>query len=72
MVRLVDEALRDPARFAVPDGLTSAEVTLADPAAGTGTFLIGVLRRIAQLLLRRLARSKSVPNRLLIAFGMGC
>ena len=29
------------------EGLASAEVTLADPAAGTGTFLLGVLRRIA-------------------------
>jgi hypothetical protein len=48
MVRLVDEALRDPARFGVVEGLASAEVTLADPAMGTGTYLLGVLRRIAQ------------------------
>ena len=48
MVRLVDEALRDPERFGVADGLASAEVTLADPAVGTGTFLLGVLRRIAE------------------------
>ena len=48
MVRLVDEALRDPARFGVAEGLASAEVTLADPAAGTGTYLLGVLRRIAE------------------------
>src|SRR5665213_2010803 len=47
MVRLVDEALRGPARFALPKGLASPEVTLADPAVGTGTFLLGVLRRIA-------------------------
>lgn len=47
MVRLVDEALRDPARFGVIDGLASADVTLADPAVGTGTYLLGVLRRIA-------------------------
>lgn len=47
MVRLVDEALRDPARFAVAEGLASADVTLADPAVGTGTYLLGVLRRIA-------------------------
>ncbi len=48
MVRLVDEALRDPKGFGVPEGLASAEVTLADPAVGTGTFLLGVLRRIAE------------------------
>jgi len=48
MVRLVDEVLRDPRRFGVPDGLASQEVTLTDPAVGTGTFLLGVLRRIAE------------------------
>ena len=47
MVRLVDEALRDPARFGVAEGLASPDVTLADPAVGTGTYLLGVLRRIA-------------------------
>jgi hypothetical protein len=48
MVRLVDEALRDPSRFAMPEGLASTEVTLADPAVGTGTYLLGVLRKIAE------------------------
>lgn len=48
MVRLVDEALRDPARFGVAEGLASSEVALADPAVGTGTYLLGVLRRIAE------------------------
>ena len=48
MVRLVDDALRDPARFGVTDGLASADVTIADPAVGTGTYLLGVLRRIAE------------------------
>ncbi len=48
MVRLVDEALRAPARFNLPRGLASSDVTLADPAVGTGTFLLGVLRRIAE------------------------
>ncbi len=48
MVRLVDEALRDPARFAVAGGLASGDVTLADPAVGTGTYLLGVLRRVAE------------------------
>lgn len=47
MVRLVDEALRDPGRFARDEGLASSDVTLADPAMGTGTFLLGVLQRIA-------------------------
>ena len=47
MVRLVDDALRDASRFGVPAGLASADVTLADPAVGTGTFLLGVLRQIA-------------------------
>ena len=48
MVRLVDEALRSGQRFALPEGFASPEVTVADPATGTGTFLLGVLRRIAQ------------------------
>ncbi|HEX3920493.1 MAG TPA: type ISP restriction/modification enzyme, partial [Caulobacteraceae bacterium] len=46
MVRLVDEALRAPGRFDLIDGLASPEVSLADPAVGTGTFLLGVLQRI--------------------------
>ncbi len=45
MVRLVDELLRS--RFALADGLASSSVTLADPAVGTGTFLLGVLQKIA-------------------------
>ncbi len=48
MVRLVDEALRDDRRFGVVEGLASPAVTLADPAMGTGTFLLGVLQRIAE------------------------
>jgi hypothetical protein len=47
MVRLVDEALRDPALFGLPLGLASPEVTLADPAVGTGAYLFGALRCIA-------------------------
>ena len=47
MTRLVDAVLRDPARFARPLGLAASDVSLADPAMGTGTFLLGVLRRIA-------------------------
>ena len=48
MVRLVDEALRSGPRFALSEGLASPEVTVADPATGTGTFLLGVLDRVAQ------------------------
>jgi hypothetical protein len=46
MVRLADEALRS--RFMLHAGLASPSVTLADPAVGTGTFLLGTLRRIAK------------------------
>lgn len=46
MTRLVDETLRGPL-FSRPSGLASSDVTLADPAVGTGTFLLGVMRRIA-------------------------
>ncbi len=47
MVSLVDQALRSPARFGLHRGLAASGITLADPATGTGTFLLGVLRRIA-------------------------
>lgn len=47
MVRLVDELLSDHRRFGVSGGLASDEVTIADPAVGTGTFILGLLRRIA-------------------------
>jgi hypothetical protein len=46
MVRLVDELLRD--RFWQTDGLASKAVTLVDPCVGTGTFLLGALRSIAE------------------------
>jgi hypothetical protein len=46
MVRLVDDVLRGPL-FQRPAGFASADVTVADPAVGTGTFLLGVLRKIA-------------------------
>lgn len=46
MVRLVDDALRAPGRFNLVEGLASPDVSLADPAVGTGTFLLGVLQRI--------------------------
>jgi hypothetical protein len=47
MVRLVDDVLRS--RFQQSSGLASAAVTVADPAVGTGTFLLGVLGRIASI-----------------------
>jgi hypothetical protein len=47
MVNLVDECLRGPL-FERPAGFAAKEVVVADPAVGTGTFLLGVLRRIAQ------------------------
>jgi len=45
MIRLVDDVLRE--HFDRAAGLASPDVTLADPAVGTGTFILGVLRRIA-------------------------
>ena len=42
MVRLADEALRGPL-FERATGFASPDVTVADPAVGTGTFLLGVL-----------------------------
>jgi hypothetical protein len=47
MVALVDEALRT-SRFGLHAGLAAPSVTLADPATGTGTFLLGILRKIAE------------------------
>ncbi len=46
MVGLVDEVLRT-SRFGQHAGLPAPSVTVADPATGTGTFLLGVLRKIA-------------------------
>ena len=48
MTRLVDEALRGPL-FERPLGLAAPDVTIADPAVGTGTFLLGVLDKIADI-----------------------
>lgn len=47
MVRLCDEALRSSKRFAVPRGLAAPNIRIADPATGSGTFLLAVLRSIA-------------------------
>jgi hypothetical protein len=47
MVSLVDQALRS-SRFKLHGGLASPAVTIADPATGTGTFPLGILRRVAE------------------------
>lgn len=46
MVRLCHEALQS--RFGLHQGFASPDVKVADPAVGTGTFLLGVLRKIAE------------------------
>ena len=47
MVRLVDEVLKSPG-FGLHAGLASPSVTVADPATGTGTYILAVLKKIAQ------------------------
>lgn len=47
MVALVDEALRRPG-FGLARGLADDAVTVCDPATGTGTYMLGVLRHLAQ------------------------
>ena len=47
MVSLVNQALRSATPFGLHRGLAASNITLAHPAVGTGTFLLGVLRRIA-------------------------
>lgn len=48
MVRLCDEALKSSNRFGVAQGLASSEVHIADPAMGSGTYLLAILRAIAE------------------------
>jgi hypothetical protein len=45
MTSLVEDALRT--RFDRPEGLASDDVTVVDPAVGTGTFLLAAIRAIA-------------------------
>ncbi len=45
MVRLCDEALKS-GRFGIIDGLAGKDVHIIDPAAGSGTFLLGLLASI--------------------------
>src|SRR4029079_8069283 len=47
MVNLVDECLRGPL-FERARGFAASDVIVADPAVGTGTFLLVGLRRIAR------------------------
>ena len=47
MVRLVDEVLQS-ADFGLYQGVASPLVTVVDPATGTGTYILAVLKRIAQ------------------------
>lgn len=47
MARLVDEVLSSPKRFGLAEGISASDVVIADPAVGTGTFMLGILRRIA-------------------------
>ena len=47
MVRLCDEALKSPGRYNIGKGLASDQVHIADPAMGSGTYLLAVMRRIA-------------------------
>lgn len=47
MVRLCDEALKSSSRFGMADGLAADGVHVVDPATGSGTFLLALLRRIA-------------------------
>ena len=47
MVSLVDQALKRPG-FGLPRGLAADSVTVADPATGTGTFVLGVLRHLGK------------------------
>lgn len=46
MVRLTDEILRGPL-FQRHSGFAHQDVTVCDPAVGTGTFLLEIMRRIA-------------------------
>lgn len=47
MVRLVDDLLKSP-NFGLHSGLASPSVTVIDPATGTGTYALGILKRIAE------------------------
>ncbi|MGB3976344.1 MAG: type ISP restriction/modification enzyme [bacterium] len=48
MVQLTDEVLRSQ-RFGQYSGIASPTVTIVDPATGTGTYILGLLRKIAEI-----------------------
>ena len=48
MIRLVDDTLRDAKKFNLPQGLAAPQVNIIDPAMGTGTYLLGIIRYIAK------------------------
>jgi hypothetical protein len=48
MVRLCDEALKAPGRFAIHQGIAAPQIHIADPAMGSGTFLLALVRHIAE------------------------
>ncbi len=48
MVRLCDEALKSSKRFGVAQGLASNQVHVVDPAMGSGTYRLAILRAIAE------------------------
>lgn len=47
MVRLADEALQAPGRFKLAKGLADPNVRIVDPATGSGTFLLAIIKSIA-------------------------
>ncbi|MBA4748841.1 MAG: N-6 DNA methylase, partial [Sphingopyxis sp.] len=52
MVRLCDEALKSE-RFGIADGLAGKDVHIVDPAAGSGTFLLGLIASIKETISAR-------------------
>lgn len=49
MVRLTDEVLRSSDVFDKPLGLADPAVNVCDPATGTGTFMLGIIKRVAAI-----------------------
>ncbi len=51
-MRLCDEALKSE-RFGIADGLAGKDVHIVDPAAGSGTFLLGLIASIKETIAAR-------------------
>lgn len=62
MARLCDEALKSD-RFGLPQGLADEKVHIADPATGSGTYLLAIMRMIADTV-RRDEGDGAVPGRI--------